>query len=229
MKQNYVLLFDFDGTLVNSMPVFAETMLRVINEAAVSYPENIIEILTPLGYHGSAEYMINTLGINESADALVTKMHEYAYDGYANDITLKEGVGALLTSLKDSGYSLNVLTASPHKMLDVCLKRNGVWELFDNVWSCEDFGTTKSDPEIYRAAARRLGTDVSHVAFFDDNVIAVETARRAGAFTFGVYDESGTAFTEKLKATAHCYLDTMVDAKKTVISVLSKHKKGDLK
>ena len=227
MKQNYVLLFDFDGTLVNSMPVFAETMLRAINEAAVSFPENIIEILTPLGYHGSAEYMINTLGIKESADALVTKMHAYAYDGYANDIKLKEGVGDFLRALKGRGYSLNVLTASPHKMLDVCLVRNGVWELFDNVWSCEDFGTTKSDPEIYRAAARRLGTDVSHVAFFDDNLHAVETAKLAGTFTLGVYDESGAAFSEQLRAVSHHYVNTMLNAENEVVAVLSSVEKGE--
>ena len=226
MKQNYVLLFDFDGTLVDSMPVFAQTMLRVINEASVSFPENIIEILTPLGYHGSAEYMIHTLGISESADALVTKMHSYAFNGYASDIPLKEGVRDLLTALKNEGYSLNVLTASPHKMLDICLKRNGAWELFDNVWSCEDFGTTKSDPEIYVAAAKRLSTDVSQVAFFDDNLKAVETAKTAGTFTFGVYDDSGQAFTESLKSTAHCYLSTMVGAEKTVTSVLRSLKKG---
>ena len=48
----------------------------------------------------------------------------------------------------------------------MCLKRLSLYDLFDNVWSCEDFGTTKSDPEIYRMAAERIGTVAR--GFFDD-------------------------------------------------------------
>lgn len=218
--KKYVLLFDFDGTLVNSMPCFSDTMYRVIKDTGLSYPENIIEILTPLGYRGSAEYIINTLGAKDSIDSLVAKMHSYAYAGYAEDIMLKDGVKDFLFSLKDAGYSLNVLTASPHKMLDVCLKRNGVFDLFDNVWSCEDFNTTKSDPQIYVSAAQRLKVDVGRVAFFDDNLHAVRTARDAGAFTFGVYDDSAQAFTDQLMASAHRYLTTFLNSGADVIKIL---------
>ena len=121
---------------------------------------------------------------------------------------LKDGVFDFLNGAKALGYSLNVLTASPHRMLDICLKRNGVFDLFDNIWSCEDFGTTKSDTGIYLSAADKLGTKVSEIAFFDDNLHAVTTAKSAGAYTVGVYDDSGKAFTEELKAVAHRYLFT---------------------
>ena len=217
-SENFVLLFDFDGTLVNSMPCFSETMYRVINDEKLEYPENIIEILTPLGYVGSAKYITEVLGSKENEASLVKKMHEYAYDGYANSITLKDGVWDFLHSRKADGYSLNVLTASPHKVLDVCLKRNGVWGLFDNVWSCEDFGTTKSDPKIYLSAAEKLGVSVGQVAFFDDNLHAVKTANEAGAFTVGVYDESGKAFTERLRASAHAFIESFTDADLTCLT-----------
>ena len=206
--KKYKLLFDFDGTLVDSMPCFSKTMIKVIKEMGLPYPENIIEILTPLGYGGSAEYMIGTLGAKETKEALISKMHEYAYSGYANDIVLKDGVLHFLKGARALGYSLNVLTASPHRVLDICLKRNGVFDLFDNIWSCEDFGTTKSDTGIYLSAADKLGTKVSEIAFFDDNLHAVTTAKSAGAYTVGVYDDSGKAFTEELKAVAHRYLFT---------------------
>lgn len=219
MKNKYVLLFDFDGTLVDSMPCFSKTMLRVLDEYSLPYPENIIEILTPLGYVGSAEYMINTLGAKEDVKKLIYKMHDYAYDGYANEITLKDGVKDLLSEFKRLGYSLNVLTASPHKVLDVCLKRNGVWELFDRIWSCEDFNTTKSDPEIYIRAAEKLSVSIENLVFFDDNIRAVETAKNAGALTVGVYDESGKAFTDQLKSVCHLFLYSFKDAEKEIINV----------
>ena len=78
-------------------------------------------------------------------------MKEYMLDAYFHTIPPKQNVPEVLKALKAKGVSLNVLTASPHITLDACLKRLGLWELFDNIWSCgADFGTTKTNPDIYK-------------------------------------------------------------------------------
>ena len=210
-SEKFVLLFDFDGTLVNSMPCFSETMYRVINDEKLEYPENIIEILTPLGYVGSAKYITEVLGSKENEASLVKKMHEYAYDGYANSITLKDGVWDFLHSRKADGYSLNVLTASPHAMLDPCLKRNGVYDLFDNLWSSDDFPVPKSNPEIYRMAAERLGREMSEIVFVDDNVGAVGAAMRSGVSVIGIFDESSAMDREAITEIADGYAESFSD------------------
>ena len=92
--------------------------------------------------------------------------------------------------MRGKGIGLHVLTASPHPWLDPCLKRIGLFELFDNVWSCEDFGTGKTDPTIYIAAAERIGAPVSDITFLDDNINADRTAKQAGMPVIGVYDDT---------------------------------------
>ena len=199
-------LFDFDGTLVDSMPTFAAVMLRILEESGVAYGGDVVKIITPLGYAGTAEYF-RGLGINESREALVCRMHERARREYAENIPAKAGVAETLRELWNRGASLNVLTASPHEMLDPCLTRLGLFELFDNVWSCEDFGTTKGDPAIYKMAAERLGCGVGEVLFVDDNVGAVGTAKRAGMQTVGIYDDSSRESVEEMKNTADRYIE----------------------
>ena len=49
-------LFDFDGTLVDSMPTYVSVMLRILDENGVKYEDDIIKTITPLGYKGTAEY-----------------------------------------------------------------------------------------------------------------------------------------------------------------------------
>ena len=203
-------LFDFDGTLVDSMPSFAAVMLRILDEYGISYGDDIVKIITPLGYQGTARYF-QTLGIDESVEKLTEKMNLYAKDDYLYRIPAKEGVVETLRALRASGASLNVLTASPHAVLDACLVRLGIFDWFDNVWSCDDFATTKADPEIYQRAAVCMGADACNVIFVDDNVNAVRTAAEAGVHSYGIYDASSDCFVEEMKAVSERYLKTLSD------------------
>ncbi len=203
MRPTY--LFDFDGTLVDSMPTFIEVMLRILDEGGIAYGEDIVNVITPLGYRGTAEHF-RTMGIKESTDALVARMNAYALANYRETIPAKAGVADTLRALAKRGASLNVLTASPHKMLDPCLKRLGLYDLFDHVWSCDDFGTTKADPAIYKMAADTLGRAVSDVIFVDDNLGAVSTAKAAGMRAFGIYDPSSEGDADAFRATAERYI-----------------------
>ncbi len=204
-------LFDFDGTLVDSMPTFSAVMLRVLNESGVKYPSDVIKIITPLGYKSTAKYFREELGMLESVESITEKVNRYALDAYENHIEAKPHVCEVLKALKIRGNSLNVLTASPHNMLDPCLKRIGIYDLFDNVWSCEDFGTTKSDPEIYRMAAQRLSVNIEDLIFLDDNLGADITAKHAGAIVFGVYDPSSDEFEEKIREACDRYITDFLE------------------
>ena len=205
MMKNKTYLFDFDGTLVNSMATFSSVMIRILDEHGIKYGDDIIKIITPLGYGGTAKYF-RELGIDRSVEDLVATMNEYARPDYEKVIPAKEGVIDTLRALKERGESLNILTASPHIMLDPCLIRLGIYDLFDNVWSSDDFGTTKSNPEIYKMAADRLGVATDEVIFVDDNVNAVRTAKTAGAVAYGIFDESSADSVEEMKNVAARYL-----------------------
>lgn len=204
--KNYI--FDFDGTLVDSMPTYAAVMLRILDENGIEYGDDIIKIITPLGFKGTAKYFIG-MGIKGTVSELIDKMNEYALFEYVNNIPAKDNVIETLRELKSRGASLNVLTASPHLTLDPCLKRLGIYELFENVWSCDDFNTTKADPAIYKAAAEKLGVPVSEVLFLDDNYNADKTAKEAGMRVCGVYDASSEEYTEEIKSISDYYVNNM--------------------
>lgn len=198
-------LFDFDGTVVDSMPNFVCAMLRILDENGVKYPSDIIKTITPLGYLGTVKYFLD-MGIGIPDDELIRLMRDYAVEAYLTTIPAKETVPETLRELKRRGFSLNILTASPHLTLDPCLKRLGLFELFDNVWSCEDFNTTKADVNIYKMAAERMGVSISDVVFLDDNLDANETAKRAGCTVIGVFDESSAEYAEQIKKIADGYI-----------------------
>ena len=203
---NTFYLFDFDGTLVDSMPTFVSAMLRILDENHISYPKDITKTITPLGLNGTAEYYIHTMGVRMSKERLMSVMGEYMLDAYYHTIPAKSNVIPVLQELKRRGASLNVLTASPHITLDACLKRLGMWDLFDNIWSCDDFQTTKADPQIYVSVAQRLHTTVDNVLFLDDNLDADTVAKSAGMLVCGVYDDSSKDYVEKIQKVTDYYI-----------------------
>lgn len=199
-------LFDFDGTLVDSMPTYIAAMLRILDENGVAYAPDIIKTITPLGINGTAAYYIHTLGVQTPEEQMTSLMKEYMLDAYLHTIPAKNNVIPVLQELKAQGACLNVLTASPHVTLDACLKRLGIYELFDHVWSCEDFSTTKADPDIYRLAAEQMRVPVEQVLFLDDNLNADLTALSAGMKVCGVFDSSSEDYVEEMKAATDFYI-----------------------
>ena len=198
-------LFDFDGTLVDSMPTFVSVMKEILNENGIAYGDDLVKTITPLGYGGTAKYFI-TLGLDVPEEKLVSLMQRKAAYEYENNIPAKKNVVEVLCKLKERGDDLNILTASPHTILDPCLKRIGIFDLFTNVWSCDDFGTTKADPGIYLEAAKRLGKKTSEIMFFDDNYNANKVAKSAGMKTCGVYDESSEEYADEIRSLCDMYI-----------------------
>lgn len=204
-------LFDFDGTLVDSMPSYVKGVLKILDENKVKYGDDIVKIITPLGFEGTAKYFIKTFGIDITKSELVGQMQANMIDDYFYRIPAKSNVIKVLKELKKQGASLNVLTASPHVTLDACLKRLNIFEIFDNVWSCEDFNTTKADPEIYNMVANKLGVKVQDVLFLDDNLNADQTAKKAGMKVCGVYDPSSDEYTEEIKKATDFYIYDFIE------------------
>lgn len=199
-------LFDFDGTLVDSMPTFVSEMRRILDDNRIPYEKDLMKTIIPLGLNGTAEYYIHTLGLRMAKEQLIGLMKEYMLEAYFHTIPAKLHVEETLRELKRRGRRLYVLTASPHVTLDACLKRLRLWDLFEEVWSCDDFHTTKADPAIYGQAAARMGAAVEEVLFLDDNLDADITAKAAGMQVCGVYDASAADYADRIRAVADYYI-----------------------
>lgn len=204
------LLFDFDGTLVDSMPVWGGAHINMLEEYGIPCPDGFVKTITPLGNKRASEYTIS-LGVPLTLEQYLSKHHVILDYEYGQRILLKNNVKEVLTALKSKGHSLNVLTASPHKYLDPCLKRCKVYSLFDNVWSIDDFGLTKDNVKIYEKAAARLGASLSECVFFDDNETAIKTAKKAGMFTVGVYDPTSKDAESEIRANCDKYVYDFIE------------------
>ena len=205
-KMKNIYVFDMDGTLIDSMGYFADGMVNILREDGIDYPEDIVNIITPLGTVKTIE-LFSQMGVKGTYEEIGQRMADNMLSLYSEVIKIKPFVKEYLNKLKAEGKKLYVLTASPHLTVDVCLKNNGVYDLFEDVWSTDDYvGMTKNSPEIYIVLAERVGCGVEDIVFFDDNILALENAKKAGVHTVGVYDEHYPVPKEEVKAMADEYI-----------------------
>lgn len=201
-------IFDLDGTLVDSMSRFTAGLLDILDDNGIEYDlDEMINIITPLGYVGSAKYFIS-LGAKGTVDELCDRMAKSLVTEYSQNIYLKPSVKGYLEKLQNEGTRLFVLTASPHAVTDPCLKHNGVYDMFEQVWSVEDFSLTKDDLSLFQIVADKIGLATEKIAFFDDNRTAVKNAKKSGYFTVGVKDNQIKEDLKFIKNTADKFIET---------------------
>lgn len=206
MKHYY--LFDMDGTLVDSMDAWSGAMIKILEEEHIPQPEGLIRTITPLGYHGTADLYINQLELQDTHDHLIQRMLDKAVYAYTHHVPAKAGVADYVRQLKAQGFHCCVLTASPHETTDVCLKRNGLYDLFDYVWSSDDFGLPKNGSEVYFRAAEKMGCSIDDLIFFDDNLLALKGAKMAGAEIIGVHDKFSDKDREEIISISDRYIES---------------------
>jgi HAD superfamily hydrolase (TIGR01509 family) len=200
-------IFDLDGTLVDSMTNGWIKMLKEFLESRnVSFSPEIIKRVITLGLYGVAEDFKARYAFTETVEEIVTQFRNSLRVKYETVIPQKPNVRETLVALKERGKSLNVLTASPHEFLDPAVKRLHLLELFDNVWSIEDYPITKADPLIYKMAAERLGLREEDCVMVDDSIGAIKPAKQAGMKTIGVYDDFSAVYEAEMRETADMYV-----------------------
>lgn len=195
--------FDMDGTLVDSMSrAWYDVIFKYLDDRGVSYSKDIIPKIVTKGFMAIAEYYVEVLGVKEEPQII----YDYFMDGlkrlYANEFELKNGAPELIKKLKSEGHLVNVISGSPHRFVDPCLKRHNVFDLFDNIWSVEDFNLSKSDKKLYQELSKKVGVSPSNCVLIDDSIGAIKTAKSTGFYTIGIFETIVENHWGEVKATA---------------------------
>jgi HAD superfamily hydrolase (TIGR01509 family) len=206
-------IFDFDGTLADSMWVWTAIGKEFIEEFNVEPFEGFSERLAQLGLEAGAVYFVERYGLEIAPADLTAHWVAEANMKYATEVWLKPNAEEFLENLKAAGIQVAVATAQQRSPLEAALTNNGVLELFDAVVPCDEVTDTgKSTPEIYLATARMLGLDPSECIVFEDVLGPAEQAHIGGFRVVGVYDDSPAQDHDALRAECDAFIENYNDA-----------------
>ncbi len=204
MDKRFVI-FDFDGTLVDSMPYWQMEERNFLTERGVTDPETLdamLERIKPLGILEAAEIMVERFHFADKPEEVAANFVAAMDIRYRESIPIKDGAREYLDALKRAGARMAVASGTGADLMEACLRRLGILNRFEFALSCLDVGAGKDRPDIYLEAARRLGASPGEIAVYEDSLVAMRTAKGAGFYGVGVYDPTAASHWEELRALA---------------------------
>lgn len=209
MKNNSLLaiIFDADGTLLNSMYLWYELGGRYLRSINIEPERGLADMLAPLSLEESCVYLKDRYALEQSLGDIRDGIVRIIQDFYIDEVGLKVGVRDFLESMSLKNVPMVIATSGDRTLLNAALERNGIARYFEAVFTCSELNTTKREPTIYLACAEFLKLDPGNIAVFEDSLFALETAKAAGFITFGVEDDSNINDRENIIAVADFYTD----------------------
>jgi HAD superfamily hydrolase (TIGR01509 family) len=179
------ILFDMDGTLIDSEPLWLKAEIEVMAEVGCHWDEQ--DQINCLG--GPAErterYMQERSNNIKPYGYFINRLHEVMKERITNELDLIPNALELLKECKKAGIKIALVTASSRDLMTIVLKRfpQGT---FDIVVSGDDVEKSKPDPAPYLLAAKQLSVDISKCVVIEDSLTGVESGLASGAQVIGI-------------------------------------------
>lgn len=196
------IIFDMDGTLIDSMPFWNSSAREYAIYRGADIPDDFDEITGDMDLNDYAEYLKNVLQIDTNLEQITEAAVDIMNKHYASDIPAKKGMVELVRREYEAGSKLVVFTASDKKSVELVLNRLGIREYFYDIYTVYDIGYKKSDRNSYLKVADISDMNVADTWVYEDILRGVRSASEAGFKVCAVYDDASANEWDDIKAIA---------------------------
>ena len=204
------VIFDLDGTLIDSMGIWYKIDREFLRENGVTDPPaDISDRMKKMTVDESSEYFIREFGLSCTKDHVIKRIEELVREEYEKRIPLKPYVPELLDILDSRGIPYGVATATYRSLAEAVLKRCGICGRFAFLLTDAEYPMGKKCPDIFIGGAERLGTLPEETLVVEDSLHCIETASGAGFVTAAVYDSAADAERPQITAAADNYFESL--------------------
>ncbi len=205
------IIFDLDGTLIDSMPVWKNTGRAFLEKYGYPVPPDLQNTVKSMTLPQTAQYFRSCLGVTHTPQEIVSEIASYVEEQYRTSIPLKPFAREFLQKQKEKGVNMCILTASEAEYIMPAIERLEILPYFDFIMTCTQVGAFKEEATPFLAAMQRLGGTVKDTAVFEDALYAMRGAKKAGLEVIAVADPVTESDTAAVRSVADRYIQSFAE------------------
>ena len=220
IKEKKYIVFDMDGTLIDSIGVWNITDQKLIEEFGnITIDLDTIQLERDSFLHSNqdsniyvayCEYLIKKYGFSiKNAEQLLNIRWDISNEVLATEMDFKPDVVELISKLKGLGFTLALATMTTQVQLDVYSHKNmkmrkqmNLEEIFDFITTKDDVIRKKPDPEIYKKIMQHYNATPDECLIFEDSYTGVLASKNAGIEVVNIYDKYADLDRDKINEIA---------------------------
>ncbi|ANP66934.1 hexitol phosphatase HxpB [Vibrio alginolyticus] len=180
----YAAVFDMDGLLIDSEPLWKEAEKQVFSSVGVQVTEVLSKQTATMTTGEVTRFWYERnpwqeKSLEEVENAVVDKVEALIIEKGCE----LEGVTETLKLLKEKGFKIGLSTNSPYQLIPIILNKLGIASYFDAISSSDDVEQGKPEPDVYLLTINKLGVDSSNCIAFEDSYSGMLAATRANIKT----------------------------------------------
>ena len=182
------ILFDCDGTLLDSMHVWVDNIKDLMKKYDFTPTEEQQETIEALGFEEVSEYFAETFAHDMTKDDIIHYFKDKLEEAYSQKVLPKKGIKEKLEELYNRGFEMAIASSTDKKYLEMAFERLGFMKYFQFIITPDTTGLRKNELEYWNKACEMFDSNPDQIALFDDKIYAIRVANKLGITTIGVDD-----------------------------------------
>ena len=188
LKNIEAVLFDLDGTLVDSMWIWRDIDIEYLGRFGIELPENLQSCIEGMSFSETAVYMKERFQIPDSVETMKEHWNQMTWQKYTQEVPLKEGAMEFLEHCRNNHIKLGIATSNSKELVTATLQALGISDYFDSVVTGCEVNKGKPAPDVYLMAAEKCMVSPDKCLVFEDIIPGIMAGKAAGMRVCAVAD-----------------------------------------
>lgn len=211
-------IFDFDGTIADSMPMWSDFASRFVTHLGGVPREGLNKLVNAMSVQEAEIYLQREYFPHMTLEKIIEKTDLYVMERYKKGFAPKEGIENFVKKLSQKGVSMAISTATDREPVSLALSALGLSDYFKCIVTCTDAGVGKSSsPAVFDLTLEKIGAKKEDAIIFEDSFYAAKTAKEAGYCVAGIFDEFSSSKKADMQAICDYYFDDFYKAEEALL------------
>lgn len=206
LKNKKAVIFDLDGTLVDSMWVWHDIDIEYLGRYGYGVPEDLVKEIEGMGFTETAHYFKERFRIPDGVETIKEEWNRMAFAKYAAAVPLKPGIAGFLAKIREAGMKVGIASSNSRELIMACLRNHQIDGYFDCITTSCDVAKGKPSPDIYLCVAETLGVQPEECLVFEDVPMGILAGRNAGMQVCAIEDKHSADQRDEKRQLADFYI-----------------------